>query len=152
MWLVCCLQAGKYERAISLLLKHGWWERLLSLMRALDATKDAQPLKAAVAAFNQAGTGTKQLLPSAVAHQLIMFAAHPPHPPDCRPYGIAFWQLHMTVLLCTASHTANTGASICVSAFTIKLNERVATSCRAHTLTMPLCDTLMLLHGTSRHV
>lgn len=52
MWL---LQAGKYERAISLLVKHGWWDRLVSLMRTLDSAKDAQPLKAAVAAFKQSG-------------------------------------------------------------------------------------------------
>lgn len=49
------LQAGKYERAINLLVKHGWWDRLLSLMRTLDQTRDAQSLKAAVAAFKQAG-------------------------------------------------------------------------------------------------
>jgi hypothetical protein len=49
------LQAGKHERAVNLLARHGWWDRLLSLMRTLDQTRDAQPLKAAVAAFKQAG-------------------------------------------------------------------------------------------------
>lgn len=51
----CQLQAGKHDRAINLLVKHGWWDRLLSLMRTLDAHREAQPLRAAVAAFKQAG-------------------------------------------------------------------------------------------------
>lgn len=55
------MQAGKYERAISLLVKHGWWDRLLSLMRQLDQVKEMQPLRAAVAAFRQAGMGAAAL-------------------------------------------------------------------------------------------
>ena len=53
--LMFVLQAGKYDRAINLLVKHGWWERLLSLLRTLDQARDGQPLRAAVAAFKQAG-------------------------------------------------------------------------------------------------
>lgn len=48
-------QAGKVDRAISLLVKHGWWDRLVTLMRTMDPVKDVQQLKAAVAAFKQAG-------------------------------------------------------------------------------------------------
>jgi hypothetical protein len=51
----CAVQAKKHERAVSLLVKHAWWERLLSLMRALDAAADARALTAAVAAFRAAG-------------------------------------------------------------------------------------------------
>lgn len=86
MWGVLHPQAGKYERAIGLLVKHGWWERLLSLMRALDAAKDTQPLKAAVAAFKQAGTNTAQAF--AAIHcvrtlQTILCAPHRPCLPNC---------------------------------------------------------------------
>jgi intraflagellar transport protein 122 len=49
------LQAKKYDRAIALLVKHGWWERLLTLMRSLDKICDVKPIAAAVAAFRRAG-------------------------------------------------------------------------------------------------
>ncbi|KAF6264914.1 hypothetical protein COO60DRAFT_1621541 [Scenedesmus sp. NREL 46B-D3] len=32
------IKAKKHDRAIGLLVKHGWWERLLALMRSLDKT------------------------------------------------------------------------------------------------------------------
>lgn len=51
----CLLQAKKYERAIALLVKHGWWERLLALMRSLDKAADVKHITAAVAAFRRAG-------------------------------------------------------------------------------------------------
>jgi hypothetical protein len=49
------LQAKKYDRAIALLVKHGWWERLLTLMRSLDKISDVKPITAAVAALRRAG-------------------------------------------------------------------------------------------------
>jgi intraflagellar transport protein 122 len=49
------VQAKKYDRAIALLVKHGWWERLLALMRSLDKISDVKPITAAVAAFRRAG-------------------------------------------------------------------------------------------------
>jgi hypothetical protein len=59
----CRLQAKKYDRAIALLVKHGWWERLLTLMRSLDKTTDVKPITAAVAAFRRAGVLCYKHLP-----------------------------------------------------------------------------------------
>lgn len=48
-------QAGRYERATALLIKHGWWQRLLALMRSLDPASEPKALAGIVDAFRQAG-------------------------------------------------------------------------------------------------
>jgi hypothetical protein len=64
------VQAGKVDRAISLLVRHGWWDRLVSLMRTMDPVKDVQQLKAAVAAFKQAGALSACVCLGQLAHAL----------------------------------------------------------------------------------
>ncbi|KAF8070897.1 5-methyltetrahydropteroyltriglutamate--homocysteine methyltransferase [Scenedesmus sp. PABB004] len=49
------IKARRFDRAIALLAKHGWWERLLGLMRSLDRGADASAIAAATAAFRRAG-------------------------------------------------------------------------------------------------
>lgn len=48
-------QVKKYDRAIALLVKHGWWDRLQQLVRSLDKTADVKHITAAVASFRRAG-------------------------------------------------------------------------------------------------
>jgi hypothetical protein len=52
---VCHTQARRYDRAIALLERHGWWDRLHEFMRSLDRTADANALRAAIAALRRAG-------------------------------------------------------------------------------------------------
>lgn len=52
----CChTQAKKYDRALALLIRNAWWERLTALLRSLDKTADAAHLRAAAAALRKAG-------------------------------------------------------------------------------------------------
>jgi tetratricopeptide (TPR) repeat protein len=48
-------QAKKYDRALALLIRNAWWERLTALLRSLDKTADAAHLRAAAAALRKAG-------------------------------------------------------------------------------------------------
>lgn len=49
------MQAGKYEKAISVLARNGWWDRLCGIVRTLDATRDAGYLQLCATAFRRAG-------------------------------------------------------------------------------------------------
>lgn len=48
-------QARRYDKAVALLARHAWWERLHALVRALSRDQDARPLAAAAAALAAAG-------------------------------------------------------------------------------------------------
>eukprot|EP00879_Flechtneria_rotunda_P020074 GHRR01021110.1.p1 GENE.GHRR01021110.1~~GHRR01021110.1.p1 ORF type:complete len:1138 (+),score=467.94 GHRR01021110.1:213-3626(+) len=49
------IKAKKYDRAIALLVKNSWWDRLLKLVRLLDKAADVKHIQAAVTAFRRAG-------------------------------------------------------------------------------------------------
>jgi intraflagellar transport protein 122 len=49
------IKAGRYERAMPLLIRHAWWDRLLSLVRTLDKERHTPLLSAAAAALRRAG-------------------------------------------------------------------------------------------------
>ncbi|GBF97536.1 hypothetical protein Rsub_10459 [Raphidocelis subcapitata] len=48
-------RAGRVDRAAALLARHGWWDRLLALVRTLEAPRHAPVLASAAAALRRAG-------------------------------------------------------------------------------------------------
>lgn len=48
------LQAKKYDRAIAILAKHGWWDKLIEVVRAVDKG-DTKNLAACAGHFRKAG-------------------------------------------------------------------------------------------------
>lgn len=45
------IQAKKYDRAIALIARHGWWDRMLALVRQLDKGTGSKHLVTCVAHF-----------------------------------------------------------------------------------------------------
>lgn len=49
------LQAGKHDKAVAIIRRHGWWDKLHQVVRLLDPKADAAVLGQCADAFHKAG-------------------------------------------------------------------------------------------------